>query len=269
MIEIYNLPTGARFLRIPHHADPEKDLAWLKAVEKEMADTPHLFRREILMEDTVSAGLIFTHFEAAVCERFQIPAHWTRYSGHDFGPIHTAACLAAQDPASGVVYIYGTYQPNEARTTEAHAQAWLSMQGLKFPPRAWGGAPSENEWREDFAKTGYRIERPPIADLFEGIHRLDSLFNRGLLRVFSDLTNLCEEFYSYSYELDESGNPIDRKIANKAVYHRIDCCRYLACALYEGLADAVPEKPDARFARQEPLKTRATREERLLAGIGG
>jgi hypothetical protein len=267
VIERFNLPTGARYLKIPHYADPDKDAAWLAKLEAEMSDTPHLYRREILMEDTVSEGLIFTHFSAALCKRFEIPAHWVRYSGHDFGPIHTAGCFAAQDPASGVVYIYGTYQPNQAKTTEDHATAWLKMQGLKKQPRAWGGAPSEDEWRNDFARIGYSIDRPPIADLFEGIHRLNSLFKRGLIKVFDDLHNLCEEFFSYSYELNESGEPIDRKIANKAIYHRIDCCRYLACALYEGLADAIPD-PESRFEKQEPLKSpRVTKSDRMAQAI--
>jgi hypothetical protein len=265
-IEIYDLPTGARYIRIPHHADPEKDEKWLAAVEKEMLDTPHLFRQQILMEDTISEGLIFPHFQAAMTKRFTIPPTWTRYSGHDFGPIHTAACFAAQDPKSGIVYIYGTYQPNKARTTEEHAQAWLSMQGLKHAPRAWGGAPSEDNWRSDFADVGYRIERPPIADLFEGIYRLDSLFKRGLVKVFDDLTNLCEEFFAYSYELNEEGVPIDRKIANKAVFHRIDCCRYLATALYEGLAGVAPE-PESRFEKEEEFKRKPNHAERLAAGF--
>ncbi len=56
MIERFDLPTGARYLRIPHYADPAKDQNWLDAVRVEMKDTPDQFRREILMDDTVYEG---------------------------------------------------------------------------------------------------------------------------------------------------------------------------------------------------------------------
>lgn len=50
------LPTGTRFLKIHHYADPKKDAAWLESMRVKMADTPLEFRREILMDDTVFGG---------------------------------------------------------------------------------------------------------------------------------------------------------------------------------------------------------------------
>ena len=210
------------------------------------------------------AGAIFPTFDKARVKRFEIPSTWRRFSGHDFGPIHTAGVFAAQDPKTGVIYVYGTYLPNESRTTEAHIRTMLQKQGLKFPPSAWGGAPSEDNWRKDFTRAGYPIKRPPIADLFEGIYRLDALIARGLLKVFDDLTHLCEEFETYSFELNPEGEPIDRKIADKETYHRIDCCRSLATALYEGLAAVVRSgETVSRFEQEEPLKKSMNLEQRL------
>lgn len=54
--ERYDLPSGARYLKIHHYADPKKDEAWLEAVRKEMSDTPHDFRRQILMDEDVFDG---------------------------------------------------------------------------------------------------------------------------------------------------------------------------------------------------------------------
>lgn len=56
-IEKYDLPTGARYLRIPHSADPEKGAEWLAEVQREMADTPTIFRQQILMDETVRDGI--------------------------------------------------------------------------------------------------------------------------------------------------------------------------------------------------------------------
>lgn len=55
-LERRDLPTGARYLKLHHYADPAKDAAWLKTVQEQMSDTPLEFRREILMDDTVFGG---------------------------------------------------------------------------------------------------------------------------------------------------------------------------------------------------------------------
>lgn len=218
---------------------------------------------------TKPAGVVFpSFFEKGTCPRFEIPPNWRRMTGHDFGPIHTAACLAAQNPKTGVIYIYGTYLPGEQRTTEQHIDSILKRQGLKHAPLAWGGAPSEQtKYRDDYTRAGYPIRKPPIPILFEGIYRLDSLIQRGLFKVFDDLKHLKEEFQTYSYELSKTGEVLDDKIQDKETYHRIDCCRYLACALYEGLADVFPEQPDTRFEPEEAFPKKLNREERLAAGM--
>lgn len=217
---------------------------------------------------TKPAGVVFpSFFDSGRCARFEIPASWRRLSGHDFGPIHTAACFAAQNPKTGVIYVYGTYMPGEQRTTENHGASMLKKQNLRTAPLAWGGAPSEDNWRRDFTNVGYPIRKPPVADLFEGIHRLDSLIQRGLFKVFDDLKHLCEEFTTYSYELSKTGEVLDDKIQDKETYHRIDCCRYLACALYEGLADVLPEEPESRFEPESAFPKKLTHAERVAAGM--
>lgn len=55
-LEREDLPTGARYLKLHHYGDPAKDDKWLAQVEKEMADTPTEFRREILLDEDVHDG---------------------------------------------------------------------------------------------------------------------------------------------------------------------------------------------------------------------
>ncbi|RYG33579.1 hypothetical protein EON81_17815 [bacterium] len=54
-----DLASGARYLKLHHFADPEKDSDWLERIRREMSDTPYEFRREILMEDVRAKGAIW------------------------------------------------------------------------------------------------------------------------------------------------------------------------------------------------------------------
>lgn len=47
---------GGVYQKIHYYADPEKDDAWLERERKKMRTNPRMFRREILMDDTVSDG---------------------------------------------------------------------------------------------------------------------------------------------------------------------------------------------------------------------
>jgi hypothetical protein len=221
---------------------------------------------------TRPGGAVFqSFFEYGKCKRFEIPSSWRRLSGHDFGPIHTAGVFGAQDPRSGVIYIYGSYLPGKELTVEEHVRGMLHRQMMRAAPLAWGGAPSEDKWRNDFRNAGYSIRRPPVADIFEGIFRLNSLIRRGLFKVFDDLKHLVDEFQGYSYVVDKKTGLIrDDQIEDQHSYHRLDCCRYLACALYEGLAEAVPETAESRFEQSDTMPRpgrRPSLEERLRAGM--
>ena len=55
-VERFDLPSGARYLKIHHYADPSKDAAWLESVRQEMIDTPQDFKRQILMDEDVYDG---------------------------------------------------------------------------------------------------------------------------------------------------------------------------------------------------------------------
>lgn len=268
-IERYDLPSGGRFLKIPYHADPAKDRVWLAAVEKEMADTPVQFRREILMDDTESEGQIYSCFKPEfrddeglllppktqkvssrsrefnilmrgpnVCDPFRIPVEWLRSSGHDFGPKNTAAVFAAQDPVSCKVYIHRTYHAGD-KTLAEHVEQFIARANTEQDPRAWGGARSEDKTRVDYAKHNWPIERPPIWELLEGIQRVFTLIRTGLLVVFSDLAALIADLQSYQWELTDLGEPIEGKILDKDTWHRLDALRYLCAAIYEGLVSVI------------------------------
>jgi hypothetical protein len=220
---------------------------------------------------TRPAGAIYDCFDRAkhTCKRFSIPKHWKRFSGHDFGAINTAAVFAAQDPATGILYLYGTYAPGQAMTTTEHASTMLARQGLSEAPAAWGGAKSESQSRMDYTSVGYPIMEPPLSVVFDGIAAVYGLIKRGLLIVFDDLNKLIADIEDYSYELDDEGEPIDWKIQAKETWHRLDALRYLCSALYMGLGEAGEQEPQSRFEKKDelprPAYKRPSKRERELA----
>lgn len=177
---------------------------------------------------TRPAGMIYDNFdeEVHVVDPFPIPKEWPRYLGLDFGGINTAAVFLARDPRSEVYHIYNTYHAG-GRVAAAHVSALRRVD--PFLGTAYGGAPSEDQWRSEFSAAGLPVGRP----LFQGTDSVEV----GIDRVYGSLADkqivihrscdaLIEEFFTYSRELDEEGNPTER-IANKEQFHLLDALRYI------------------------------------------
>jgi hypothetical protein len=182
------------------------------------------------------AGLIYDSFsrDRHTCPRFEIPAKWKRYRGLDFGGVNTAAVYLAEEPSTGKLYLYRTYQAG-SRTAKQHADAMARGDRLcgpepGLPERVVGGAWSEDNWRREFAAAGLPVMRPPVKDVEVGIDRVYSLFAEDRLIVFDDLADVLDDLDSYSRELDENDEPTE-KIEDKETWHRLDALRYIATHL--------------------------------------
>jgi hypothetical protein len=173
------------------------------------------------------AGMIYHQWEPTThtVPRFAIPTHWPRYHGLDFGGVNTAGVWLAEEltggPGSaaktGRLYAYREYL-HGGRTARQHADAFKAGEpGL--PAEAYGGSASEQQWRDEFRAAGYPVKEPPIKDVEVGIDRVSGVIQRGELFVFDDLAGLLDELGSYSREVDEAGDPME-KIADKETYHR-------------------------------------------------
>jgi hypothetical protein len=173
------------------------------------------------------AGLIYDAFDAArdVIEPFEIPGHWPRYVGHDFGPNNTVALWVAQDPESGLFYVYRDYAKRGQSTFE-HVTNWLELsKGERIAARV-GGSPTEDGWRGDYTQAGWRMDKPLDGHVESGIQRVYGYEKLGKKRVFRNCQNYIAEKQSYSRELDDMYNATER-IENKEIYHFMDAERYL------------------------------------------
>jgi hypothetical protein len=166
--------------------------------------------------------------------RFDIPEGWDRVVGLDFGQTNTAGVYIAIDPSKdpakdkGAYILYGTYHRG-GLSGQDHAKNILSINRRVMV--AQGGAPSEDDWRKQFARGGLPVLRPQVKDVEVGIDAVYNLLKRGTLVIFDDLDKLKTEFQTYSRKVNESGEVVGEDIENKNAYHRLDALRYIALYL--------------------------------------
>lgn len=190
-----------------------------------------LFLRGIF---TRPAGLIYGNWQMEwFIEPFDIPEHWPRTVGTDFGGVNTAALFTAaeldeRNQPTGILIHYREYLAGDL-ATEDHVKAMLAGEPRKPDGstvlRAWGGAPSEDQWRREFTRAGLPTYRPPVKEVELGIDRVYAAQAEGKIRAFKTLSMYREQKLTYSRETDEKGEPTD-KIEDKSSYHIMDCERY-------------------------------------------
>ena len=195
-------------------------------MERAKRDLPlwkfNMFYRAIF---TRPAGMIYDCFDETKhkVKPFTIPADWKHYTGQDYGGVNTAAVFLAQDPA-GRLFVYAEYWAG-GRTAKEHVTAMGRKDVV-----AYGGAASEQQWRDEFIAAGMYVSQPPISDVEVGINRVYGAIKRDELYIFSTCTRLLDEMMTYSRELNDMGESIE-KIANKNEFHLLDALRYICAAL--------------------------------------
>jgi hypothetical protein len=105
-----------------------------------------------------------------------------------------------------------------------------------------GGAKSEDAQRYDWRLAGCPVMEPRITDVEAGIDRVIGLLKARRLFVFETLVHLRSELGTYSRELDDAGEPLE-KIADKQKFHCLDALR-AGCS-------AFPLQPAAPSASRE------------------
>ncbi len=211
---------------------------------------------------TRPAGLIYDSYDETRHEiaRFVIPDEWKRFMGLDFGPVNTAAVLVAERPSDKKLILYRTYHAG-GRTHRQHVVHMLEGQRQHRLPLAYGGARSEQEWRNDFMAAGLPVAPSPIIDVEVGIQRVWGVHNRDEMLVFNDLDEYRAEKLTYARELDANDEPTE-KIADKHSFHIMDAERYLLSAIRPG-ADIAPNRP-GQVVRELPAASNGRRQVSIL-----
>jgi len=270
-IFIYTPPslrsTGTSKARDPRHAAK----LYLKAQEDKSGrwetfhftsyDNPHLnrvalneitkdmsrdaFRHEIMAEDDdMELGrLVYGMFNERVCKipRFEIPANWSHFSGHDFGIANPAALFVAQNP-TGEFFVYKEYLPGPGKTAYHHVEAWKEITKGKTLLKRVGGSHQEEEIRQLYAAQGWSISEPYIPKVNAQIEKVQSFMEHNRIYVFDDCINYLNELFNCLFDVDEN-NVVINKIKDEARYHSCACARYLFSSFQTERIDNTMYKP--------------------------
>jgi hypothetical protein len=169
------------------------------------------------------AGLVYDSFNADACivPRFEIPKNWLIYVGHDFGTANPAAVFYAQDPSTGLFYLFHEYLPGPGRSTYEHVQKFKEItSGYNVISRIGGNLTTEQGWRNDFTQHGWPIQPPKetMKQVENQIAQVYALHRLNKIMVFSDCTHYLDQKQSFSYELDDKYQPTD-KYEDEQIYH--------------------------------------------------
>lgn len=184
----------------------------------------------------VGSGLVYPLPEAAyVCDEFNIPEHWPRVYGIDFGWTHpTAVVFGAHDTNNDVLYIYAEYAVSEC-TPQQHANNLLRL-GVDWMPGVYDPAGKQSQQSNGeqlvqlYKNAGMNNMTAADNDRQLGILTVLQRMRAGQLKIFSGCKKIRSEIQKYAY--DEKGVPYKKND------DLLDAARYLVMS---GLSMAAPK----------------------------
>ena len=237
------LPNG----RLPRNGEPP-EAPWKKVINAGWDDVPHLdeeWKQQRLSSystherdartkgiPTKGSGAIYPYDEEQIIVApFEIPVWFRRAYGMDVGWNRTAVVWGAEDPDTGVIYLYSEHYRGQAEPA-IHASA-IRGRGEYIPgavdPRADHRSQADGTRLIDIYEREHLDLIPADNAVEAGIYKIQQMLASGRLKVFNTLSNWITEFRIY--RRDENG-----KIVKKDD-HLMDATRYL---IMTGMDYAVP-----------------------------
>ena len=225
---------------IPARLQDNPYLAYDGRYEQMLKSLPPAQRKQLLEGDwDVAEGAAFTEFERPlhVIAPFEIPIHWERIKGIDYGYASESCCIwGAVDPSDGTLIIYRElYRKGLLGTelaqllTEMEISDPMSVRGV-LDTACWSRTGTTGPTvGETLVRAGHKL-RPADKNRIAGkiqIHEYLKLQNSGrpLIQIFNTCPNLIRELQSIP--LDKN-NPED--VDTHASDHAYDALRYLVMA---------------------------------------
>jgi hypothetical protein len=222
---------------IPARLEDNPFLATDGRYEKMLKALPPTQRKQLLEGNwDVNEGAAFTEFniEEHVIAPFQIPIHWERVKGVDYGYASESACVwAALDPSDGTLIVYRelyqkglTGEDLGRKITHMELEDPFSVQGV-LDTAAWSQTGTTGPTvGETLVRQGHKLRRAD-KNRIQGkiqIHEYLRLQQSGRprLQIFNTCPSLIRELQSIP--LDKT-NPED--VNTHAPDHAYDALRYL------------------------------------------
>lgn len=187
---------------------------------------PHEIEARTRGVPSLGSGMVYPVVESMILsDVFEIPDHWPRVYGLDFGwTAPTAALFGAHDRDNDVVYFYAEYAISEL-TPQVHASNLLRM-GADVIPGVYDPAGLQSGIRDGeklavvYQDVGLRLLSKADNAKEAGIARVLTRMQNGQLKIFRTLDKTLTELRMYAR--DEEG------IVRKGNDHLMDCMRYVA-----------------------------------------
>ena len=200
------------------------DAPWLGEEEKTRileSSEPHLRETRRSGVPSMGSGNVYPmSLETMVCPPFEIPSHYKRLFALDVGWNRTACLWLAQDPSSGMVYVYDEHYMAE-QPPAVHA-ASIRSRGQWIPgvidPASRGRTQTDGmQLYQQYKELGLKLW-PAKNAVESGIQTVWERMTGGRIKFFSTLQYLPREFVLY--RRDERGRII------KENDHLMDALRY-------------------------------------------
>lgn len=214
----------------PHlSADERVDL------EKRFASRPHELEARKLGIPSIGSGLIYPIEESRIiCDPFEIPKHWPRCAGMDFGWTNpTAVVWLAHDRDTDTAYVYADYAQSELspQTHTHNIQARGAWIPIACDPAGQAGGQADGEaLMNKYQAHGLNLS-PADNSVESGLQEVYERMLTGRLKVFRTCEGVLNERRMYAR--DEKGK------VKKMNDHRMDALRY---AVVTGLELAKTEQ---------------------------
>lgn len=139
----------------------------------------------------------------------EIPAHWLRAVGMDFGGINTAAVAIRIDPETEELWIVGEDWPGHSRTFDQIGKDVKAICG-GMPHKGCGGnRTSEEGWRQAMRKEGIPMDAPQLGDPAIQYQCVNDAFRQGALKIFDTCEKTIGMLNTFQRKLDGNGMPTD------------------------------------------------------------
>ena len=213
---------GRVFVQAGWEDNPHLSAEEVAELKKRFASRPHELEARMRGIPSIGSGMIYPIEESRiVCEPFEIPAHFRRCAGMDFGWSNpTAVVWLAHDTQADIVYAYAEYAQSEL-PPQTHAFN-IQQKGDWIPiacdPAGQAGGQADGEaLMQKYAQHGLKLFKADNA-VETGLQEVFERMLAGRLKIFSNCNGLLSERRSYAR--DEKGK------VKKVNDHRLDALRY-------------------------------------------
>lgn len=188
-------------------------------------------------------GLVYPNFTEYFCEPFEIPAHWRRITGTDFGRRDpTAHVVAALDPVKKIIYIYHEveeslddkpldYIVNKIKDADDFPAYLLAYPHQADPRGRNRDQVSGQSWYDAYRERGIIFQAAQDCEGNSIAPTIQKIFNyasKGRLKIFNTCRKIYTELSLYKYPERNVGDdknqgelPLDKN------NHLPDAIRYM------------------------------------------